>query len=245
MGKGETSSHALSEELVLQTRRFSEMVQSAQSSHRRAFVPSVVTSFLKLDLPPKSADLDTQSFDSVGELESWLQSKGRQLTATELEQWLKQRGQNTTGWGEGTSKAVEALLAEIQKKESTLVFESKRVLRCLEVAKVRVQRPGSSDYLIEAKQIMSTGRERTREQVLAEKVFAGETAKVAANRGVNEEILTPLGLPELQPDSACEMLHNTVEIKLSDSYPGLMSRYTFHEVCALAACRGASLSLSL
>ena len=150
----------------------------------------------------------------------------RTTTAPQLAEWLKRRGLDVDAWGQGAAKGVGSLLQELVKQESTLDEVAGRVLRCVSVAKLRIMRPGSNQFLIEAKQVLPDGRERVRNDVPGEKMYAGEGHAAAALRGASEELC--MSVP-LDPSDVM-LLHETVEVKPSASYPNLMSRYTFYEV---------------
>ena len=147
-------------------------------------------------------------------------------SADTLAEWLTARGLNVSEWGSGTAKPVKKLFEEVQQRESELVIENGRVLRCLCVAKMRIHRPDSSQFLVEAKQVLADGRERVRGDVPGEKMFAGEDPLEAAVRGCREE----LGARMTCEPTEIALLHKTVEVKPSASYPNLMSRYSFYEV---------------
>ena len=74
--------------------------------------------------------------------------------------FLVENGVDTSRWGRDAAKSVADLLLELEQSESTLTIENDDVLRCLRVAKMRIQRPDSDQCLVEAKQILPGGRER-------------------------------------------------------------------------------------
>lgn len=144
-----------------------------------------------------------------------------------LREWLHANNVDTSLWGEGTSKTVGSLRNELKNKESELVLEEGRPLRSLRVARVRVHRSASDQrYLWEVKQLLPEGQERPRGMPLSEKLKFDETQLDGAARGIREEL----------EGRACESLrahHETIEIKPTQTYPGLVCRYTFCEVEAV------------
>ena len=147
-------------------------------------------------------------------------------TEASLLQRLSDEGVDTSGWAVQEAKGVGDLLRELQQAESELVVEEGRLLRCLRVAKLRIHRPGSKEFLRETKQIMADGRERKRnDEKPGEKVLANEDPVAAAVRGAREELAEKFVEP-----TGVRLLHETVEVKPSASYPTLMCRYTFFEV---------------
>ena len=143
-------------------------------------------------------------------------------TEATTRQWLDEHAVPTSLWGAGSAKSVGQLWDEVKQGECTLTYEEGRALRELRVVKLRVLHPASTQHLIEQKQTLANGKERIRGDIPGEKLTHGEMAEVGAVRGVQEELgWEVVGAPRL--------LHTTVEVKPSESYPGLMSRYTFYE----------------
>lgn len=149
-----------------------------------------------------------------------------------MQSLLSKHGVDVTSWASGAAKGIKDLLKELKESEATLIIEEGRVLRCLRVAKMRIQRPGSDQFLVELKQVRYrsaedlTGDERPRGDIPGEKMFATEDPIDAAVRGTKEE----LGVELSHGLTTGSLLHETVEVKPSASYPNLMSRYTFYEV---------------
>ena len=136
--------------------------------------------------------------------------------------WLDEHKVPIDLWGTGPFKSVGNLWAEVKQGECTLTYEEGRALRELRVVKMRVLHPTSTQHLIEQKQTLANGKEKIRGGVPGEKLMHDEMAEVAAVRGVQEELgWEVVGAPRL--------LHTSAEVKPSESYPGLMSRYTFYE----------------
>ena len=87
---------------------------------------------------------------------------------------------------------------------------------------VSVHRPGSTQVLVEAKEIKPDGKEKVRGTPLSEKMFAGEDPVGAAVRGVKEEIgMDCVAEPGVRVYS---------KIDKSASFPTLDGRYTVYEV---------------
>jgi len=185
--------------------RPSVAVQQLEASNEQ---PDVVSQ------DPTSASHDDLEPSQVEPIIIWTEATTRQ--------WLEEHEVPTGLWGVGSAKSVGQLWAEVKHGECTLIYEEGRALRELRVVKLRVLHPASTQHLIEQKQTLANGEERIRGDVPGEKLTHGEMAEVGAVRGVKEELgWEVVGDPRL--------LHTTVEVKPSESYPGLMSRYTFYE----------------
>ena len=147
--------------------------------------------------------------------------------------FLTKHGIDAASWSVTPgAKSAHQLYTELVDRECMLRLINGRVMRCLSVAKVRVQRPGSDDYLVETYQKFTwkpkdPGRVRNN-ILLSEKISPGERPAEAAVRGVLEE-LKPYVVSE-DDLSVLGLLHETLETTPSPSYPALMSRYTLHEV---------------
>ena len=146
-------------------------------------------------------------------------------SADALRDYLSKHNLYTGEWGRGQAKAAEDLLSELNNAESTLVLgEDGSVLRCLRVVRMRLQRPESDNFLIEAKTILMDGRELAHGRMPGVMMEVNEAWRDAAIRGAREK------LGDDKEVSYAELLLETDELKPSASYPELMSRYTFYEV---------------
>ena len=179
------------------------------------------------NLRPGSGEAENRS-----SLHKWTKTEFQQRTTSptlipsNLSDYLSEHGIDISGWGVGAAKRVADLQHELEQSESTLAVEEGRLLRCLRVVKLRMHRPGSSEYLREAKQTMADGRERvSNNEKPGEKMVADEDPLEAAVRGAREELAERF----VQP-TGMRLLHETIEVKPSASYPTLMCRYTFFEV---------------
>jgi len=158
--------------------------------------------------------------------------------AAALGEWLSNRGVDISQWGQGAAKPVDSLHHELEEGECVLVVEPAtedtpaKVLRRTSVAKVRVCRTeadGTQVVLYEAKQTFPDGRTRNRNQILSEKMKAGEDPVDASRRGVLEE------LGDLITDDSQVVIHaDTLKVHTentpSKSYPTLDSEYELHTV---------------
>lgn len=140
----------------------------------------------------------------------------------ELALWLEQRGVPTNGWSRGQAKSVTDLFQELEAGECELrTSPLKRVLRG--VAELLIAQGDA--VLIEARQEFGDGRYRKRGTLPAEKMRAGEDPLTAARRCVVEELGRPAGAI-----SSLERVSTRQVAKESQSYPGLLTEYTFHQV---------------
>ena len=118
-------------------------------------------------------------------------------SAAALQTFLSERGVDTSLWGSTaggkTYKGVAHLWQEIENGESTLQELDKKIIRNLRVVTIRVMRPGSDQYLYEAKQELQDGRTRVRDIMLSEKLVGNENVLTAAERGLREELGSVLG----------------------------------------------------
>jgi len=161
--------------------------------------------------------------------------------AQDLRALLQARGCDVDAWGADrlgrATKTVDELWQEIEMGECGLRFDGESIRRQLSVVKVRVRRPSDTTgtHLVEASQIFSDGRTRKRGLPLSEKMFPGEDALEAAERGIVEELgsaihekraLWPI---ELEADSLVQW----AETRRSKSYPDLLSHYSLFQVDAV------------
>lgn len=145
----------------------------------------------------------------------------------ELEQllnWLEGQGIETRSWGKGAYKSTQNLWDEYTAGDIT--FEENPPLRVVQVVQVLVLQDGAR--LVEKEQILTNGQRRFRDQPPSEKMKAGESRLEAASRCLQEE----LGVAEEQIRSMQFKQDRMEEVRESPSYPGLLTRYTMHEVKA-------------
>lgn len=143
-------------------------------------------------------------------------------TSEELRLWLQKHRVDTTCFGLGPTKSVEALFNEIRDGES--VLESNRAsdghaTRKVSVVTVRILNERGQE-LIEKQQVMPSGATRYRQQRLSEKLLPDESWVNAAKRGILEELGSVL-----PPDPIIWIDESTYvreeQRKESQSYPGL------------------------
>lgn len=136
---------------------------------------------------------------------------------------LAAHGVDISGWGRGEAKQVEHLWAELAVGEAQLQAEPlRRVLPG--VVQVIIRR--GDRILIEAEQVMQDGRRRARNIPPAEKMLPGESSVEAAIRCLQEEFA--VGREDIEIVEAGAATRQ--DERMSQSYPGLLSRYTFHQV---------------
>lgn len=156
-------------------------------------------------------------------------------SAVELEGHLAQHGLNPALYGVGGAKSVEQLREEIVKGETLLrTAEGGRLERVVEVLSVMVRGRGGT-FLLEDRQVLPTGESRNRRGVfLSEKLVPGEDWRAAVPRAVTEELGSLRAADsdefEIRVDEAS--YRKTVAEKVSNSYPGLLSKYCMHTVQA-------------
>jgi hypothetical protein len=138
----------------------------------------------------------------------------------ELEAWLDSKGIDTSRWGRGAAKTVEALYEEIVSGESHLEDDPPR--RVVSLVQVLIRRGDLT--LIETEQEFSDGRRRTRNRPLGEKLRPPESYRQAVLRGIEEELDVPS-----ERVHVLESTYRTEQTELeSPSYPGLHSCYNMH-----------------
>ena len=159
---------------------------------------------------------------TTNDLNKFTVSRKGDKVEQDLTTWLHEHGVDTSEWGTGTRKTVQNLLEEVENKECTLIYENQKAVRCVEVAKVLIKREGSSQILIETKEIKPDGKKKKRNSPMSEKMKAGESPIDVGIRGVKEEV----GMDcFIKPGSE---INTIVEDETSASYPSLLGRYTVH-----------------
>lgn len=149
-----------------------------------------------------------------------LQAKTKEVTRT-----LNIHGIPLHEWGLGGAKTVRHLTQEILNGEATLIERGEDLVRKISLVKVDVryrQHNGVELQLVEDRQEFEDGRVRRRGLAgVTEKMKPGEDAMTAARRGLAEE----LGITE---PCIIENLGSDEEIRISTSYPGLITESTKH-----------------
>ncbi len=148
-------------------------------------------------------------------------------TAERLAAWLHSQGLDLNAWGQGGAKTVADLWHELQRGESTLQQRPlERQVRVVEVQIIRNQQ-----ILVEAEQYFDDGRVRVRNRPPSEKMHPDETPLLAAERCLQEELALAPSAISFPPHT---IQRRTIHAP-SDSYPTLMSRYTFYTLQAVVA----------
>ncbi len=145
-------------------------------------------------------------------------------TLNQLRTWLHAHAIDTSAWGQGAAKALLDLWRELHQGESTL--QADPPLRRVQVVEVHVTNGGRR--LIERAQHFADGRVRTRNRPPSEKMHPLEEPLAAARRCLVEELAVP---PAAITFPAQQITARTVRSE-SDSYPNLISEYTFYTVRA-------------
>jgi len=142
-----------------------------------------------------------------------------------LELWLRSRGIQTEEWGSSGAKTVANLWHEYEQGEIT--FRDDPPTRVVRVVQIILR--CETTVLYELAQEFGDGRIRRRQQPPSEKIVAGESQFVAAERCLREELgLDPRQIQLL--GSTAEGMENLAE---SPSYPGLRTHYTIYKVEAM------------
>ena len=153
--------------------------------------------------------------------------KNNSTEINDLRNQIESTGIDTSQWGKGSSKTLEHLKKEIDNKETILIKDKngellrKVVVGCADI--YHETQEGEKFRLIEEKQIFKDGRERKRDlgQAVSEKIQIGEDTEEAMLRGIEEEL-------GIKGEIDLEKNGEDIEIKTSDSYPGLKSQYENH-----------------
>lgn len=141
----------------------------------------------------------------------------------ELIQLLVAGGIDTSDWGNGNTKSVDDLWTEIVAGESRLRMRPlQRVVR----GAVNVLIRRGERVLIETRQVFASGMTRQRHIPPAEKMQPGEEPMDTAIRCLCEE----LGVARHDIEIVASAHLPRREVRLSLSYPGLTTEYTFYIV---------------
>lgn len=136
-------------------------------------------------------------------------------------------------FGKNKAKSLDDLLVEIRQGETVLVEKNEQLFRELSVARVNVFAKTKEDLriqLIEDYQILNNGqiRRRKKKTSVSEKLKKGESPLSAMRRGLLEE----LGIRRFKFISKPSF---DTEIVQSPSYPGVLSKYIFHDFAVILA----------
>ncbi len=130
-------------------------------------------------------------------------------------------------YGQAGTKSIDELFAETQNGECRLAWGGYTNILYRRVEVVRMDVYCDRHRLVEVEQRFSDGRKRHRilEASLAEKMKPGETQEEAVIRLIQEEA------PVFSEDccSVPAYKRSIEEQKTSGSYPGLATRYVFHD----------------
>ena len=133
-------------------------------------------------------------------------------------------------YGHGQAKSYQSLLNEISNGESQIIWENNKPIRCLKVARVKVICLDKELTLYEDRQEFTDGRIRKRGfDRLSEKMTIDEDPAIAAKRALREELGMSNNVLKLTPIHLDGIDHEGLE---SPSYPGLLTRYEFHDFLA-------------
>lgn len=136
---------------------------------------------------------------------------------------LEAGGIDTSQWGNGNTKSVGDLWAEIVAGESRIRTPP---LQRVVLGAVNVLIHRGEHVLIETRQVFASGLTRQRHLPPAEKMQPGERPIHTAMRCLREE----LGLRHDAIDIVPTSHPRRREVCLSPSYPGLSTEYTFYTV---------------
>lgn len=141
----------------------------------------------------------------------------------ELNALLVAGGIDTSEWGEGLTKSLNDLWAELMAGESRIRTPP---LQRVVPGAVNVVIPRGERVLIETRQVFASGMTRQRHIPPSEKMLPGEHPTVTAIRCLCEE----LGLAPHDIEIVTSTSPPRHEVRLSPSYPGLATAYTFHTI---------------
>jgi len=133
-------------------------------------------------------------------------------------------------YGHGQAKSFQSLLDEISNGESQIIWEEDKPIRCLKVCRVKVICLDKELTLYEDRQEFKDGRIRQRGfDCLSEKMNIDEDPVIAAERALKEELGMSDDALKITPIHFDGIDHEELE---SPSYPGLLTRYEFHDFLA-------------
>lgn len=133
-------------------------------------------------------------------------------------------------YGHGQAKSFQSLLDEIENGESQIIWEENKPIRCLKVCRVKVICLDKQLTLFEDRQEFADGRIRQRGfDYLSEKMGVNEASAIATERALKEELEINQDALDITPIHPDGIDHKEVE---SPSYPGLLTRYEFHDFIA-------------
>eukprot|EP00933_Yihiella_yeosuensis_P016059 TRINITY_DN13867_c0_g1_i4.p1 TRINITY_DN13867_c0_g1~~TRINITY_DN13867_c0_g1_i4.p1 ORF type:complete len:671 (+),score=115.66 TRINITY_DN13867_c0_g1_i4:53-2065(+) len=182
-------------------------------------------------------------------------------TAEALSEWLKEKGLSTEDWGEGSTKDVKAFWKEIKLEESGLELWKKadsslQPVRVTHVLRAKVSSPERYKrgiFVFNTWQQYESGKERTRNGLLSEKLSTAEIPiepqlREVCQRAMNEEMQRVVEsnfrvgpdkppYPKFDPNGSSgltvvntHLIDHTIEIEISKSFPGLMTVYHLYTV---------------
>lgn len=145
------------------------------------------------------------------------------MNIQELEDYLRSHQVPIDSWGEGESKTLVHLLAELDAGESHLLEKDGSLLRIENGVAVNVlyEMEGQKLILHEVMQVFADGRPRKRDlsTSIGEKVKPGESLAAAAQRALDEELgIIGVALTNCRDEDRPPLP--------SRSFPGLMSKRT-------------------
>ena len=143
-------------------------------------------------------------------------------TLKELTKLLKEHNIPIHRWKfENGVKTIDNLLNEINSGETKLVIEDGSLIRKVKVVNILVHY--KNEILIEDKQVFNNGKTRHRNlNGVSEKVMDNEPVYNAAFRGLEEELGIVADYKRLN------YINHEKELKMSNSYYGLYSKYDRH-----------------
>ncbi len=144
------------------------------------------------------------------------------LSQSELEGWLVSKNIDISRWAHDQAKSVNDLWKEICAGECK--FEDNPPLRLVGVVRLIIKNKGN--ILIETQQQLRDGRMRPRYRPPSEKMKNGETWLDTAERCIHEELCSYKESVNIFKDT----LAYSTEENDSQSYPGLRSKYSYHDV---------------
>mmetsp|Transcript_47767 Transcript_47767/g.103995 ORF Transcript_47767/g.103995 Transcript_47767/m.103995 type:complete len:764 (-) Transcript_47767:75-2366(-) len=188
---------------------------------RRLFrwLPEDLCSNVKLRVPKEGSDVSAlvappnTGFKDIDELRDFLAAKGADVSK----------------FGEGGSKTVEDLFNELSRGEAQLASHPIDGLRrSADLVVVKLQRPGSSDILVEVEETNNEGKTSKLNRMPAVKRRADEHTFLAAQRVLTTALRADPNCITFDPENV-QIIEEDGDSK---AYPGLFTTYRKHIITA-------------
>eukprot|EP00746_Dinoflagellata_sp_MGD_P074546 gnl/MRDRNA2_/MRDRNA2_30098_c0_seq1.p1 gnl/MRDRNA2_/MRDRNA2_30098_c0~~gnl/MRDRNA2_/MRDRNA2_30098_c0_seq1.p1 ORF type:complete len:1555 (-),score=280.63 gnl/MRDRNA2_/MRDRNA2_30098_c0_seq1:277-4941(-) len=158
-------------------------------------------------------------------------------TLSDLEKKLQDHGIDTSKFGQGSAKSVEALYNDIQA-DQTCALETdskgslKRVVSLVKIPLIAQDTSGTWYQLISNKQFLPDGRQRQRRDELARMIKPGEVWQECLTEVIADQLKLKENVVQRQIRFDFQGYKYTENEVLSPGYPGLVTLYRIHEIPA-------------